>query len=503
MKRKREDEFQCETVEEVKQRSTDKCGGDGVAWFRGSMIGKGSFGSVYLANLKKPRSRFGCFPEVMAVKSAEISVSGSIQKEREALSNIGRCPNVIRCFGDEITTGENGEMVYNLLLEFGSGGTLADLIKKSGGSGLSESDVRYYARSILHGINHIHELGYVHCDLKPENILLVPKKKDVGAKFKVKIGDFGMAKRASQNKKRKLDPYMRGTPMYLSPEVVTDCIQEPPSDIWAFGCIVLEMLTGKPLWFGKQDMDAEALLRMIGEGYESPKIPDEISREGREFLKGCFSRKSMFRFTADMLLNHSFFKGLVDDDDDDVEEGEVILVTDEVDSSLMLFKGDDEECSSSFYSDDYCYESVDEFLFSSWSEEGEEIDSQYFLGFSKEGTLEGQEGTDTTGSITASSLEDVISTSKQVSANTVQHCSNTFPIRSGVATDCIQKRPSDIWAFGCIVLEMVTGKPPWFGKEDMDTEALLHMIGEGYESPKIPDEVSTEGRQFLKGCFSR
>ncbi|GFZ17260.1 mitogen-activated protein kinase kinase kinase 21 [Actinidia rufa] len=381
MKRKREVEFQCEKVEEVKQRSTDKCGGDGVAWFRGSMIGKGSFGSVYLANLKKPRSRFGCFPEVMAVKSAEMSVSGSIQKEREALSNIGRCPNIIQCFGDEITTGENGEMVYNMLLEFGSGGTLADLIKKSGESGLSESEVRYYARSILRGIHHIHELGYVHCDLKPENILLVPNKNGVGAKFKVKIGDFGLAKRAKQNKKRKLDPYWRGTPIYLSPEVVTDCIQEPPSDIWAFGCIVLEMVTGKPPWFGKEDMDAEALLHMIGEGYESPKIPNKISREGREFLKGCFFEES-----------------------------------------------DGEECSCSFYSDDYSYELDEEFLFSSRSEEGEEIDSRGFSGFSEEGKLGGQELTDTTGSITASSLNDVISTQ----ANSVQQCPVTFPIPSGV-----------------------------------------------------------------------
>ena len=104
MKRKREDEFQCEKVEEVKQRSTAKFGGDGVSWFRGPMIGKGSFGSVYLANLKKPRLRFGCFPAVMTVKSAEISVFGSFQKEREALSNIGRCPNVIRRFGNETTT---------------------------------------------------------------------------------------------------------------------------------------------------------------------------------------------------------------------------------------------------------------------------------------------------------------------------------------------------------------------------------------------------------------
>ncbi|GFZ04009.1 mitogen-activated protein kinase kinase kinase 15 [Actinidia rufa] len=414
MKRKREDEFQCEKVEEVKKSSTAKFGGDGVSWFRGPMIGKGSFGSVYLANLKKPKLRFGCFPAVMAVKSAEISVSGSIQKEREALSNIGRCPNVIQCFGEETTTGENGEMVYNLLLEFASGGTLADLIKKSGGSGLSEFDVRYYARSILRGINHIHELGYVHCDLKPENILLVPKKNDVGAKFKVKIGDFGLAKRANQNKKGKLDPYMRGTPMYLSPEVVTDCIQEPPSDIWAFGCIVLEMVTGKPPWFKKQDMDAEALLCMIGEGYESPKIPDEISREGREFLKGCFSRKSMFRFTADMLLNHSFLEGLVDDgvdndddDNDEVEEADESLVADEVDSSMLLF-GSDEDCSCSSYSGDYINESDEKFLFSSWSEEGEEIDCRDFSGFSEEGTLEGQECTDTTDSITAPLLDDVI-----------------------------------------------------------------------------------------------
>ncbi|GFZ04011.1 mitogen-activated protein kinase kinase kinase 21 [Actinidia rufa] len=207
MKRKREDEFQCE---KVKQRSTTKFGGDGLSWFRGPIIGKGSFGSVYQANLKRPRLRFGCFLAVMAMKSAEISVP--------------------------ITIGENGEMVYNLLLEFASGGTLADLIKKSGG--------------------------------------------------------------ASQNKKRKLDPYMRGTPMYLSPEVVTDCIQEPPSDIWAFGCIELEMVTGKPQWFHKQDMNAEALLCMIGEG----------------------------------LVDYD------DDNNDEVEEGDESLVADEVDSWMILFE---------------------------------------------------------------------------------------------------------------------------------------------------------------------
>ncbi|KAI7984993.1 Myosin light chain kinase 3 [Camellia lanceoleosa] len=102
-------------------------------------------------------------------------------------------------------------MVYNLLL-------------KSGGCGFPESDVRYYARSILRGLNHIHQCGYVHCDLKPENILLVPNTTGSGTKFKAKIGDFGLRKRAKQIKKRRLDPYWRGTPMYLSPEV-TDLIK--------------------------------------------------------------------------------------------------------------------------------------------------------------------------------------------------------------------------------------------------------------------------------------
>ncbi|PHT28770.1 hypothetical protein CQW23_31631 [Capsicum baccatum] len=63
--------------------------GDGVAWYRGAMVGKGSFGCVYLATLKNPRLNYSYFRAVMAVKSAEVSVSGSIQKEREVLGSIG------------------------------------------------------------------------------------------------------------------------------------------------------------------------------------------------------------------------------------------------------------------------------------------------------------------------------------------------------------------------------------------------------------------------------
>ncbi|XP_023744128.1 mitogen-activated protein kinase kinase kinase 20 [Lactuca sativa] len=335
--------------------------GDGMAWFRGCLIGKGCFGSVFLANLKKPKSRYSSYPPIMAVKSAEVSVSSSIQNEREVLNNLRGCRNVIRCFGEEITTGENGQMVYNLLLEYGSGGTLADLIKKSGQNGLPESDVKRHTRSILHGLRHIHHNGYVHCDLKPENILLVGSSSNSG--FMAKIGDLGLAKKAKQSKKSKVVRYQRGTPIYFSPELQTDGVQEAPSDIWAFGCVVLEMFTGKPPWNSKMENNND----------ESPSIPSSISREGRSFLKSCFSRKACFRWTAEMLLAHPFLEGVGDDneeDDDTVEELGEVLDINAICSSVISENDDDDdddEMSMLSFSDGLSYFSEDELH--CWSEE--------------------------------------------------------------------------------------------------------------------------------------
>ncbi|KAK6147857.1 hypothetical protein DH2020_018769 [Rehmannia glutinosa] len=285
--------------------------GDGFSWIRGPMLGKGAFGRVYLATLKNRISKYSCLPPVMAVKSAEVSVSSTLQKEMEIMRNLNMCPYVINCFGEETTMGENGVMTYNLLLEYGSGGTLADRIKKSG---LPELEVRAHTRSILRGLNHVHGIGYVHCDLKPHNILLVPNSGRGGkTEFRAKIGDFGLAKRVKQSRKRKLEePYWRGTHMYLSPEAVIDSVQEAPSDVWAVGCIVLEMLTGKPAWDGEKAGD---ILAKIGAANELPKIPNDISKEARDFLKRCFVRKSMYRFTCEMLLNHPFVEGKVKESD--------------------------------------------------------------------------------------------------------------------------------------------------------------------------------------------
>ncbi|KAL8250255.1 hypothetical protein R6Q59_033948 [Mikania micrantha] len=315
--------------------------GDGVAWFRGAMIGKGSFGCVFIANLKNPRSRYSSYPSIMAVKSAEVSASGSIQKEKEVMDNIRGCPNVIKCFGEETTIGENGQMVYNLLLEYGSGGTLAHLIKNSNGKGLPESDVRRYAGSIVHGLSHIHKRGYVHCDLKPENVLLVSNCNN--GDFIAKIGDLGLAKRVNHIKKNRLGPCWRGTPMYLSPEAVINGVQEQPADIWAVGCIVFQMLTGTPLWFSDQDLGMDEILSRICDDNDTPFVSTSMSAEAMSFLKGCLSKKVTCRLTANTLLNHPFLKGLLKDNVNEIEESHEVFDINAITSSSSFSEDDDDD----------------------------------------------------------------------------------------------------------------------------------------------------------------
>ncbi|KAH6758666.1 hypothetical protein C2S51_018901 [Perilla frutescens var. frutescens] len=338
--------------------------GDGIAWIRASIIGKGNFGRVYLATLRNPTSRNTFLPPVMAVKSAEVSSSGSIQKEREVYSNLEGSPYIINCFGDEITVGGNGVMAFNLLLEYAAGGTLADVIKKSGGNGMPELEARFHTRSILRGLRHIHELGYAHCDLKPDNVLLV---RGGVTGLRAKIGDLGLAKRVKQSKKRKLGLCWEGTAMYLSPEAVVDHVQEAPSDVWAVGCIVLEMLTGKSALGGKKGMGAVEILRKIGAGHESVEIPNEVSKEARAFLKGCFVRNAKFRLTCEMLLNHPFLQGLVDDDEED-EDDEL-----SENESVALVSGIDDEFISDSSADELSYGSEGDTLPSSANEDANEL----------------------------------------------------------------------------------------------------------------------------------
>ncbi|GAB4846971.1 hypothetical protein Ancab_025981 [Ancistrocladus abbreviatus] len=291
-------------------------------WIRGDLVGRGSFATVNLA-IPATDNPLQISPSVV-MKSSEFSNSDSLRNEKEVLSKLQDCPQIVRLIGDNVTV-ENGKRMYNLFLEYASRGSLAEQLKSV--NCFKESDVRRYTKSILRGLSFIHEKGFVHRDIKLQNILLF----DDGS---AKIADFGLARMAEGEKKRGEKDggfVLRGTPLYMSPELLKGTGEgESPADIWALGCVVLEMITSMPAWKTSRGCDVSALLYRIGVGAEIPEIPANLCAEGRDFLGKCFERDPNKRWTARMLLDHPFVYGLdvscdselrepcsIDTDDDD------------------------------------------------------------------------------------------------------------------------------------------------------------------------------------------
>ncbi|KAK1258897.1 Mitogen-activated protein kinase kinase kinase NPK1 [Acorus gramineus] len=263
-----------------------------MEWVRGATLGRGTFATVNVASVRQTSSDNQQLPLLIAVKSAPFSQSSTLQHERSVLTNLDGCPHIIRCLGNDITTEPNGDHRYNLFLEYASRGSLHDLIR-SDGAPLQESVARRYARSVLLGLRHVHDKGFVHCDVKLRNVLVFNDDRQ-----QVKIADFGLAKRAST----KADcGKFRGTPLYMAPESVLHGEYEPPSDVWAFGCTVAEMMTGSTVWRGTE---VKSLLFEIAS--EEPLISEGLSEQGKDFLRKCLVKDPAERWTAEMLLSHPF-----------------------------------------------------------------------------------------------------------------------------------------------------------------------------------------------------
>ncbi|XP_038902012.1 mitogen-activated protein kinase kinase kinase 18-like isoform X2 [Benincasa hispida] len=245
-----------------------------MEWVRGDELGRGNFATISLAKLTKG---FDQFPPLMVVKSSVSSLSSvSLKNEKQILDRIGICPQIITCFGDGFSVEKDEEKRYNLFLEYANGGSLADVVRIHGGGGLPEFDVRRYTKAILCGLRHVHAAGKITAAETEERL------------------------------------EWRGTPMYMSPETVNGGEYESPCDIWALGCAVVEMVAGKPAWRVGPETNIFGLMMRIGVGEEVPEIPENLSAEGKDFIRRCFVKDPRKRWTAEMLLNHPFVAGAGD-----------------------------------------------------------------------------------------------------------------------------------------------------------------------------------------------
>ena len=152
--------------------------------------------------------------------------------------------------------------VRGLVLELVEGPTLAERISRDASRGLSVAETLAIARQIVDALDAAHERGIVHRDLKPANV-------KVTADGTVKVLDFGLARLARED----IDPTgeqptlgatregtIVGTAAYMSPEQARARPVDKRTDIWAFGCVLYEMVTGRRAFIGETFSDTIAHL---------------------------------------------------------------------------------------------------------------------------------------------------------------------------------------------------------------------------------------------------
>ncbi|KAD4178865.1 hypothetical protein R6Q59_022416 [Mikania micrantha] len=258
-----------------------------MEWKRGPIIGRGSSATVSVATTSTG-NRF-------AVKSTDLLTSQFLQKEQHFLSQLN-FKHVIKYMGYDINHDDN-KPIYNLFMEYATGGTISDMIKKLGGS-LHESLIRSYTHQILLGLDYLHVNNLLHCDIKCRNLLICEDG--------VKIGDLGCAKMVTNGEAATSE--FAGTPVFMAPEVARGEEQGFPADVWAVGCSVIEMATGCNPW--PEMKDPVTALYRIGYSGVVPEFPKCLSNDGKDFLDKCLKNDAKERWTIKQLLQHPFVLNL-------------------------------------------------------------------------------------------------------------------------------------------------------------------------------------------------
>ena len=245
-----------------------------------SQLGKGGMGEVYVAddlNLnRKVALKF--LPEAFAADPERMA---RFEREARLLASLNH-PNIAAIHGLEQAEGKRF-----IVMELVEGETLAQRIAKGP---LPADDALAVCRQMAEGLEAAHEKGVIHRDLKPANVIITEGDQ-------VKILDFGLAKALSdetQTVDSSQSPTLTeamtrpgvilGTAAYMSPEQAKGKSVDKRADIWAFGCILYECLTGKRPFEG--ETVTETLAAVLTKDPEWEKAPPKI----QPVLRRCLER---------------------------------------------------------------------------------------------------------------------------------------------------------------------------------------------------------------------
>ncbi|ORC88414.1 serine/threonine protein kinase [Trypanosoma theileri] len=273
-------------------------------WIRSlKKISEGAFSAVFLG-----MSEDGV---QVAIKCIPRRRRDIMQESLEAEMNVAsklRHPNIVQYVSCSVVQSH-----LAIIMEYVPGGSLHTVIKNFGR--VTPLVARRFTVDILNGLNYLHGLGIVHCDVKPHNVLL-------GMDGVCKLSDFGstISEAADMARTAVDEMTLRGTALYMAPEVARGGRCTPQSDIFSLGISLLEMLLGRLPWrwssTAPEGSDAAALhtllhrdtlfVQNLSRGYLEPEVPDSLDREVALFVRACCNPDPSMRPSALGLLSYAF-----------------------------------------------------------------------------------------------------------------------------------------------------------------------------------------------------
>ncbi|KAI2658468.1 Mitogen-activated protein kinase kinase kinase 8 [Labeo rohita] len=241
-------------------------------------VPKGSFGKVHLAQDTKTRKRMACkLIPVEHFKPADVEIQARFRHE-----------NIAELYGALLW-----EQTVHLFMEAGEGGSVLEKLDSCGP--MREFEIIWVSQQVLRGLEYLHSHKIIHHDIKPSNIVLMSAK--------AVLVDFGLTVQMKDDVYVPRD--LRGTEMYMSPELVLCRGHNTKTDIYSLGTTIIHMLSGSPPWVRRYPRTAYPSYLYIIHKQAPPleDIPESCSPAMRRLLEHALERVPALRSSATELLN--------------------------------------------------------------------------------------------------------------------------------------------------------------------------------------------------------
>jgi tetratricopeptide (TPR) repeat protein len=245
-----------------------------------AILGRGGMGCVYSAH----DAKLGRSVAIKLLAASRLDEAGlrRFRKEARTVSSLSH-PNIVTVFDDGMHEG-----VPYLATELLKGETLRQRLERGA---LPLEEATRLARQMAAGLQAAHERGVVHRDLKPDNVFLC-------AGGLLKLLDFGIAKLLAGSEALAASPkkdatttsdtgHILGTPGYMSPEQVRSRPQDQRSDVFSFGLVLYEMLSGKRAF--QRDSAVETAYSILTA--QPPALPGQVPAPLRALVSACLQKE--------------------------------------------------------------------------------------------------------------------------------------------------------------------------------------------------------------------